>query len=312
VRIGIVGAGMAGLSCADALLAAGHDVQLFDKGRGPSGRMATRRIDTPLGIASFDHGAQYFTARDHGFAKQVDLWAALGIVSEWALPTGPVWVGHPAMNNVIKAMAAPHQLRWNCQILSLQHRANGWVLAAAGEHFSGFDAVVLAVPAEQATPFLSLHDFRMARQSMLAPSQPCWTGLFVFDVPIPAKADVIRKAGNIGWAARNSAKPGRGGPESWVVQADADWSQVHLEDTAPDVAATLLQALSAAIGVALPVPIAATAHRWRYAMSAGLGVDALWNADISLGVCGDWLIGPRVEAAWLSGQALAARITAAL
>ncbi|WP_333927659.1 FAD-dependent oxidoreductase [Sphingomonas sp. LR55] len=49
MRIGIVGAGMAGLSCAQALRRQGHAVVLFDKGRGPGGRMSTRRIDTPLG-----------------------------------------------------------------------------------------------------------------------------------------------------------------------------------------------------------------------------------------------------------------------
>ena len=29
--------------------------------------------------------------------------------------------------------------------------------------------------------------------------------------------------GDIAWAARNSAKPGRSGPEAWVVQAGPDW-----------------------------------------------------------------------------------------
>ncbi len=32
------------------------------------------------------------------------------------------------------------------------------------------------------------------------------------------------------------------------------------------------------------------------------------NAEIKLGACGDWLLGPRVEAAWLSGHRLAMQI----
>ena len=63
-RVLIIGAGMAGLSCAAALGSVGHAVTLIDKARGPGGRMSTRRVDTPLGQAAFDHGAQYFTARD--------------------------------------------------------------------------------------------------------------------------------------------------------------------------------------------------------------------------------------------------------
>ena len=37
----------------------------------------------------------------------------------------------------------------------------------------------------------------------------------------------------------------------------------------------------------------------------GLDIGALWNGELGLGACGDWLIGPRVECAWLSGRELA-------
>jgi predicted NAD/FAD-dependent oxidoreductase len=82
-RIGIVGAGMAGLSCATLLAAAGHRVVLFDKGRGPGGRMATRRVATDLGEVVFDHGAQYLTARDPDFVTQVERWRDAGHVARW-------------------------------------------------------------------------------------------------------------------------------------------------------------------------------------------------------------------------------------
>ena len=59
----VIGAGMAGITCARTLVQAGHRVTVFEKSRGTSGRMATR--DSAFG--SFDHGAQYFTARDERF-----------------------------------------------------------------------------------------------------------------------------------------------------------------------------------------------------------------------------------------------------
>ncbi|NQZ46169.1 MAG: FAD-dependent oxidoreductase, partial [Erythrobacter sp.] len=62
----IIGAGMAGLACASQLIAAGRDVRLLDKGRGPGGRMAARRANVAGQPSAFDHGAQYFTARDPG------------------------------------------------------------------------------------------------------------------------------------------------------------------------------------------------------------------------------------------------------
>ncbi|MCC6827301.1 MAG: NAD(P)-binding protein [Novosphingobium sp.] len=317
MRIAIVGAGMAGLSCADALSAIGCGVTVFDKARGPGGRMSTRRIDTPLGQATFDHGAQYFTARAPGFRAQVDAWEKCGVVSPWPLPASDAWIGTPGMNAIIKAMAGERDVRWNSPVDRIERdgeqrggeqRDEGWRLRAGTVWFTGFDAVVLAVPAEQALPFLSLHDFAMAREVMLARSQPCWTAMFAFADRVPGAIDMLRDAGPIGWAARNAAKPGRSGVEGWVVQARADWSTRHLEYSVGEIAALLLDELAAALGIDLPELIAASAHRWRYAMSAGLGLGALWNAESGLGVCGDWLLGPRVECAWLSGQELARQI----
>lgn len=308
MRIAIVGAGMAGLSCAEGLVKIGHDVTLLDKARGPGGRMSTRRMDTPLGPISFDHGAQYFTARDPGFCQQVKGWADQGVVASWPLPGPNAWVGTPGMNAVIKAMAQGHTVYWNVHVDRVERLAEGWSLSAGTARFTGFDALVLAIPAEQALPFLSLHDFPMAREAMLARSQPCWTGMFAFAEALPGGRDMIRDTGNIGWAARNLAKPGRSGPEGWVVQARPEWSQAHIEDQGDAVLAELLAELASALGIDQPAPIAAAAHRWRYAMSAGLGHGALWNAGAGLGLCADWLLGPRVECAWLSGQQLARTI----
>ena len=61
-RIAVVGAGMSGLVVARRLAAFGN-VRVFEKSRGPGGRMLTRYADA----FEFDHGAQYFTARSNAF-----------------------------------------------------------------------------------------------------------------------------------------------------------------------------------------------------------------------------------------------------
>lgn len=305
---------MAGLACADALAAAGAHVTVFDKGRGPGGRMATRRLETPLGEASFDFGAQYFTVRDPLFAAEVARWAEAGHATRWPMAREDAWVGVPRMNAVIKAMAAHHTVHFGSLIKGLMRQPDGrWLLV--GETLDGFDpalltfdAVVLALPAEQTAPILTLHDFELAQAALFAKSQPCWTAMFAFSEPLPHAGGVVRDTGIIAWAARDSAKPGRSGPESWVVQATPQWSQIHLEDSAESVGSALLSALRTVSGGTDAEPIASSIHRWRYALSAGTGIGSLWNARLGLGACGDWLLGPRVECAWLSGHGLAQRM----
>lgn len=309
MRFGIIGAGMAGLACAGSLQTAGHAVAIFDKGRGPGGRMSTRRLATPRGEASFDHGAQYFTARDPAFAQLVGTWGDLGIADRWPAASAEAWVGVPGMNAILTHMASAHRVEWGQRIASLARRNGAWWLLSESGEIGPFDAVILAIPAEQAAAILSLFDFEMGRIALVARSQPCWTGMFAFERPLDAMSPILRDTGEIAWAARNNAKPGRLGPEAWVVQANASWSQTWLEAPQEQISEMLYSALAKAAGREIPRPIASMSHRWRFALSAGTGDGALWNPDIALGVCGDWLLGPRVECAWLSGRMLAERCT---
>ena len=78
-RVAIVGAGIAGLSCATHLQAMGFEVEVFEKSRGPSGRMSTREGDG----WTADHGAQYFTARDPLFKHELGSWIDKGVAARW-------------------------------------------------------------------------------------------------------------------------------------------------------------------------------------------------------------------------------------
>jgi len=307
MKFAIIGAGMAGLACADAIRAAGHSVVLYDKGRGPGGRMSTRRLRTALGEVTIDYGAQYFTARDPAFRRKVDTWTGLGIVAPWRPAAADACVGVPGMSAIIKHMASDHEVAWDHRITGMVRKGTGWWLMDETAEVGPFDAVLLAIPAEQAAAILSLHDFFMARVALMARSQPCWTGMFVFDRPLDGVPSVIRDRGDLAWAARNSAKPNRPNPEAWTVQASAAWSGARLENEKDEIVELLVAILAEAAGTAIPQPVAALAHRWRHALSAGTGDGDLWNPVLGLGVCGDWLLGPRVECAWLSGQMLAQR-----
>ena len=338
-NIAIVGAGMAGVACARTLQQAGHQVTVFEKSSAPGGRMATRR--TPFG--SFDHGAQYFTVRDARFARAIATvpglckpWSANtvrvldehGRVAAASLPARePHWVPVPGMNALVARWAQPLADR---ECLSLQTTvtrierdaldSKRWQLRASGlldsqRVFSGFDAVLLAMPSVQTLHLLqsSAQASRLVQQLGKVQVAPCWTLLLAYPqamqpglLSLGPQWNAARSTHHrIAWLARESSKPGREPVERWTVQASAAWSQEHLEDDAERVQAKLLKAFAEVTGIRAE-PSFATAHRWRYAQTTqALGATHLWDTTERIGACGDWCIGHRVEDAFISGLELA-------
>jgi len=91
-----------------------------------------------------------------------------------------------------------------------------------------------------------------------------------------------------------------------VAHASAAFSARHLERDAPGIAALMVPLLCDRLGIAPDRVAHAAAHRWRYAhVTAALGQPFLRSADGRLYLGGDWCLGPRAEAAWNSGTALA-------
>ena len=325
MAIAIIGAGLAGLTCADALASRGHIVRLFDKGRGPGGRMSTRRADTPIGQVRFDHGAQYVTADSDEFARQLGQWEQAGHIAEWAARFVEIdadglsreaapkrrYVGMPSMNSLIRALAEPFDVRWSARVISISGEAGAWYLDVDGEPGSAgpFENVLLAIPAEQASPLLAPLAPELSAVAAAVKSAPSWTAMLAFDAPVTSEFDAARLAsGPLGWAARNASKPGRGDAETWVLQASADWSCKHLED-APE---SVLSALTAAFGALTeaPAPVHGAVHRWRYAQAVSpAGQPCQYDKTLGLGMCGDWHLGGKAEHAWLSGKALAGEIS---
>lgn len=315
----VVGAGLAGLACARTLAAAGVAVRLFDKGRAPGGRLATRRAEGPDGQRlAFDHGAQYLTARGAGFAALLATHA-----TPWpAVADRDAFVPSPGMSALPRALAAGLELEASRSVVGLERSGAGWILhhhagdlargpapASPAETAGPFDSVAVAVPHAQAAPLLPA-----SLAEALAPVRvaPCWALLAAFAEPLRLPDTVRPDAGPVAWAARDSAKPGRTAEaECWVVHAGPGWSREMLERRAEEVAPALLGAFEALAGP-LPRPLHLAAHRWRYALvERPLGAPCLIDRALRIGAAGDWCLGARAECAWESGSALAAALLAA-
>lgn len=335
LNIAIIGAGIAGITAARTLANAGHHVQVFEKSRGPGGRMSTR--DSNFG--TFDHGAQYFTVRDPRFSLAIQAvpgttdicrpWSAnavrvldpLGHVFEAARASKEAhFVAKPGMNALVRHWAEPlgKAVHSNTPITRLERGAKGlWTLHADGHKFTGFDHVLLAIPSVQAANLLKASGKEAADAQWLQAMNavdvaPCWTLMLAFpnatqpNLHIGPQWNAARSIHHrIAWLARESSKPGRGKVERWTVQASAAWSAEHINDTDARVQAKLLRAFSELTGIRAE-PAHTQVHRWLYAKTiTPLGVSHQYNPANGLGTCGDWHLGHRVEDAFVSGLELA-------
>ncbi|MFM7378408.1 MAG: NAD(P)/FAD-dependent oxidoreductase [Erythrobacter sp.] len=304
----IIGGGMAGLSAATALVDMGARVTVLDKGRGPGGRMAARRVEIAGEQVSFDHGAQYFTARDPAFRDAVAVWEAVGIAARWPAAGADAWVGTPGMNAPIRFMAEGLDLRWNVRAERLCRDGALWRVEA-GEAVFRAETVLVAVPAEQAAVLLADAAPDFAARAAAVTSAPCWAVMAGFTERLPLADTFCSDTGPVSWAARNSAKPGRAGAETWVIHASPARSRELIDLPKDEVAALLLADFFAATGAPPAAPLHRDAHRWLYAQpEARKGEGPLYDPALQIGIAGDWLHSPRVEGAWLSGRALTQKV----
>jgi predicted NAD/FAD-dependent oxidoreductase len=317
--IAIIGAGLAGLSCAQRLTEQGFKPHVFDKGRSPGGRMATRRVETPHGMMQFDHGAQFFTVRDQRFALALKGWLASNTVAPWRAtdatqdPNETHFVGTPGMSALPRHLAQNLTVQVSTRISHITPAAAGHYLLHAedGQTFGPFQGVIVATPAKQAAALLDPIAPAFAEQARHAQTAPCWAGLFAFEAETSFPVDALRLKDHpvLAWAARDSSKPGRpAGLQAWVAHATPAWSKANIEASADETKQALELALVDLLGV--PAPILGQAHRWRFAQveKASAPNAPNWDAERHVGVCGDWRRGPRVEAAWLSGFTVAEEV----
>jgi renalase len=341
-QIAVVGAGMAGVTCARTLVQAGHRVTLIEKSRGFGGRMATRSTE----FGSFDHGAQFFTVRDPRFELALSLYPQL--VQAWKTSTVRVldergqtmasaqpprethWLPTPGMNALVRAWAEPlvnghlnAAVHLNTRVEKIESDAlhpTQWQLrcetADGGQQvLGGFDQVVLALPHPQAGSVLKASGLALDFQEALhqVAVAPCWTLMLAFPQAMQPNLPHFGPKWNtarsehhrISWLTRENGKPGRTPVERWTVQANPRWSERHINDDAERVKAKLLKGFAEITGIRA-TPSHAVVHRWLYAQTQRpLGRAYLLNPTLGLAVCGDWCQGHRVEDAFTSGLDLA-------
>ena len=295
---------MSGAACAGALRERGIAVEIFERGHGPGGRMASPTVQG----RRVDIGAGYFTVKDQAFSAVVDDWVSRQLVHPWTdtfdvvtpgerdVTTGPVRFASPdGLRSLVRDLL-PDDVRFESRVDTLDSL----------DH----DAVVLAMPDPQAARLApdvcEWVDFQPVIAVAAGWADRCWTvrdAAFVNDDP------------DVSFIADDGARRGDGAAVL-VAHTTASRAGSHL-DHPEDAVAPVLAALRRLLDISA-APAWTHVHRWTFAKPAGTHGDAefgLLTDRRPLGLCGDaWCPSgaPRVESAWLSGRRLGAALADAL
>ncbi len=310
----VIGAGLAGLCAATELQRAGLQVLVIDKGRGVGGRLASRRI----GSATFDHGAQFITARTDRFCAAVQGWSAQGLVREWFKGAGDRharWRGEPAMTAVPKLLARDLDVLLDKKVSGLRQNESGWMATLESGESIQAGAVLLTAPVPQSLALLDAGGFVMppAVRAQLEgiEYERCIAVMATLSghSKLPPPGGLAPSEGPIGWLADNQLK-GISALPALTIHATPAYSLEHWDVDRPATARELLDAAGPWLGASVT---GFQVHAWRYARPAKVEPQpclALAD-DHPLLLAGDAFGGQRVEGAALSGWAAAEALLAA-
>ena len=318
-KVAIIGAGLAGLTCAN-MLKEKYEIVIFEKSRGVGGRMATRYKDD----WEFDHGAQYFSAKTPEFQKFLAIPIKEKIIARWDAKfvefdfdkvvfkrnwnqDYPHFTSQPKMSSLAKFLSQNLEVKLQTKITKLIKNNEKWNLIDENENsYFGFDLLILAIPSPQVLEIIP-PNFSLLKEVKNIKMLGCFSLMLGFNKSLELGFEAaLVKNSKISWIAVNNSKPGRKSAFSLLVNSSNVYAQENIEKDLELIKKDLIKELSLITKADFNQAHHIDIHRWRYANSSKINDKKFFfDQNLNIAVCGDWCIEGRIEAAFLSGYSLA-------
>ncbi|PHU09875.1 hypothetical protein BC332_21735 [Capsicum chinense] len=346
--VGIIGGGMSGLSCALQLEKRGIRSTVFDTGiHGLGGRMGTRMIDhQPLifdhAAQFFTVTNPKFAELVDGWLKRGLVREWLGTIGELEVgghfvpfPSKPTkYIGvngmRPLADSLLSQTSLVNVVR-PCWVSTLEPFNGTWHLSEKGKPCGQFDAIVIAHNGKCANRLLAASGLPLiARQMKRLELSSIWALLAAFEDPLPTALNAeslpfegafVKGVDSVSWMANNTKKllASDSGPECWTFFSTATFGkqnkvpQESIPTTTVDkVKEAMLEGVEKALGLSkssLQKPFYTRLQLWGAALPTNTpGIPCIFDPRGRAGICGDWLLGSSLEAAAISGIAVADQI----
>jgi len=314
----VLGSGVAGSTIAN-LLSKKYSVHVFDKARGPGGRSSNKRFKKNL---SFDHGVQYISPKSKPFIKYIHKLYKNKILKSWDTnhldftfekkPFSKKYIGRKANNDLVKFNLKNIKRSFAAPIEKINFKKYFWEITLKNKSKHQFKSLIITCPFPQlkklARNYLGKNILKLKIQM-----QPNITVMLALRNQKTVPISSIKFNDDIlAWAANeNSKKRFKSNTNLWTLQATLKWSKktINKYKTDKSIMNQLITRFIKLTGIEKNKIIFKKIHGWKYSYNyEKTPYLSIWNKKINLGICGDWLSGPKVENAWLSANDLARKI----
>ena len=316
----IVGSGVAGSTIANLLLKK-YSVEIFDKARGPGGRASNRRYKNNL---SFDHGLQYFTPKSSEFKKFILDLKKKNVLKEWPgehldlnlekKKNSLKYIGKKGNNDICKYLIKNIKTSYNSTVTGIRFNSNHWIVTLNSKDEVLFKNLILTCPFPQLKKLSSKY---MSKKILnLGPNMvPNITVMLAYkDYPKIPISSIKFDDDIIAWASNENTKERfKSNLTLWTIQANKKYSKkvINLyKNNKKKYQLEMQKKFEYLTGFKNNKIVKTSIHGWKYAYTSQplTNLKSSWDQKFNLGICADWLSGPKAEDAWLSANDLFKKI----
>ncbi len=314
----IIGSGVSGSTIA-YLLSKKFNVEIFDKARGLGGRASNKRF---IKNQSFDHGVQYITPKSKDFKKFIKLLYKKKLLKIWSgnhldftfekKEKKDKFVGTLGNNIISKYYTRNIKKNFQSSVKSITHNDYFWEIKLKNQKSINTRSVIFTCPYPQLKKIAKKYlDKKFLKLKIIM--EPNITTMIALKnqkhVPV---SSIKFNDDTLSWAANeNSKKRFKSSNALWTLQSSVKWARKNINTYKKNkkVENTLISKFLYFTGYKKNKIIFKKTHGWKYSYNfLGTPYKSYWDKKLRIGVCADWLIGPKVESAWLSANDLAKKI----
>ena len=296
-KVIIIGSGIAGISSSLKLKSYGINSIIVDKGNFIGGRISTKEVKKDSSSSFFFHGAQFFTAKTPEFKKIIRTGVNGKYIEEFGNFDPKRYRGNKTMRDFLLNLSKELHIQQKVKIIGIKPNNNKIkVLDNKVKKWISYDGVISTLPAPQNCELLN--QFPSLQKTLNTGSyHACIALMFTFD-EIPSDLntyyDFYKKPGILSWMASGSNL------NVWTAHTNEAFSDLNYYKDKNFLKEKIMSSIKQFF-FSSKIKFHSL-HVWKYAKVAKKCLGPQIDPRYTVAIAGDFLEGPNVESAFISGN----------